>query len=134
MAFASLGLAVPAASAAPKAETGSYTVELAVKPSYRTGEVGLVELVIFAKRGYKINDKYPTKFTVDPPPSGLAIPQKILRHADGQFNSSRGVLKLKILPSKRGIVTVGGNASFSVCSESACIVGKKHLDVVVRVK
>jgi len=123
----------PAARAAPKAETESYTVTLSAQRSYKVGQPGFVELVIAAKPGFKINDQYPTKFVADPAPAGVTIPEKTLRGGRGAFTPKRGVLKLKLIPSKRGSARISGNAAFSVCNETACIVGKKHLDVVVTI-
>jgi hypothetical protein len=120
-------------SGAPQEETTQYVVKLAARDKYKAGEPGFVEVVIVPKQGYKINDKYPTKFTADSAPSGVVIPKAVLKVGDGVFSERRGVLKLKIIPSKPGAVKVGGNASFSVCSESACIIGKKHLDVSLQV-
>jgi hypothetical protein len=132
--FALASLLVAASSSgASKEETETYSVGLVAKPSYAAGRVGVVEIVIDSKAGYKINDKYPTKFTVDPAPSGLSIPKKVLRTADGAFTEKRGVLKLQFVPSQAGKLKLGGQASFSVCSASACVVGKKHLEVVVNV-
>lgn len=122
------------AGAAAKAETDSYTVTLSAQPSYKVGKAGFVEVVIVAKPGFKINAEYPTKFVADPAPSGVSIPDKTLRSAQGTFTKSRGVLKLKVIPSKKGSARISGNAAFSVCNESACIVGKKHLDVTVTIR
>lgn len=118
--------------AAPKAEKDSYTVRLAAKRKYQKGKPGIVEVVIVPKAGYKVNEKYPTKFTADEAPPGVAIPERVLRPKEGALKKDRGVLELTIIPSKAGSMKVGGDAAFSVCSETACIVGKEHLDVVVR--
>ena len=132
--LAALAGATPApSSGAPQEETTEYVVKLAAQQSYKAGQPGVVEIVIVPKTGYKINDKYPTKFTADSAPNGVVIPKAILKVADGVFSAHRGVLKLKVIPSKPGAIKVGGNASFSVCSASACIVGKKHLDVNLQV-
>ena len=122
------------AGAAAKAETDSYTVTLSAQQSYKVGKAGFVEVVIVAKPGFKINEQYPTKFVADAAPSGMSIPDKTLRVSQGTFTKSRGVLKLKVIPSKKGSARISGNAAFSVCNESACIVGKKHLDVTVTIR
>ena len=106
----------------------------AAQPRYQTGKPGYVEIVIVPKPGFKINEQYPTKFTADPAPKGVAIPGKTLRTGDGTFSAKRGVLRLKVIPSKAGSATIGGSASFSVCNETSCIVGKQHLDVQLRVQ
>jgi hypothetical protein len=127
-----LGLfASSSGAAAPKAEKASYTVRLSAKPKYKKGQPGIVEFVIVPKAGYKVNDKYPTKFTVNEAPSGVRILEKVATPKDGAMTKHRGVVELKIIPSKAGTMKVGGDAAFSVCSETACIVGKEHLDVVV---
>ncbi len=122
-----------AADAATKAETDSYTVTLSAQRSYKVGQAGFVEVVISAKPGFKINEQYPTKFVADPAPAGVVIPEKTLRSAQGKFTKDRGVFRLKVIPSKKGSARISGNAAFSVCNESACIVGKKHLDVTVTI-
>jgi hypothetical protein len=127
-------LLVASSGAAPEAQTESYSVRLSPKPGYKAGQAGTIEIVIVPKSGYKMNEKYPTKFTADEAPAGLVFRNKVVKPAEGAFTNNRGVLKLQIVPSKSGAVKVGGNAAFSVCSHSACIVGKQHLDVVVHVR
>ena len=129
LSFASGGTA----DAAARAETDSYKVTLSAQRSYKVGQAGFVEVVIVAKPGFKINEQYPTKFVADPAPAGVSIPEKTLRSAHGKFTKDRGVLKLKLIPSKKGSARISGNAAFSVCNDAACIVGKKHLDVTVTI-
>src|SRR5437764_600493 len=121
-----LGLFISAPGfAAPKAEKPSYTVRLAAKAKYKKGHPGVVEIVIEPKAGYKVNDKYPTKFTADDAPAGVKIPERVAKPKDGAITKHRGIVELRIIPSKAGSMKVGGDAAFSVCSETACIVGKE---------
>src|SRR5829696_4181543 len=56
-----------------------FVVWLQPAGSYRAGEQGSVEVVLSCKGEWHCNEKYPMKFTCDPPASGVSYPQPVVR-------------------------------------------------------
>jgi hypothetical protein len=126
----------PAQSAKPSkgsdVSAASFSTWLQSAGSYETGKQGTVTAVLVAKAPYKCNAKYPYKFKLDAPSSGVSYPESTVRGM--QVSPKRSSMSIPFLPTQTGKATISGQLSFSICTEERCVIEKRKLSVTVDVK
>jgi hypothetical protein len=124
-----------AAPAAPKFEAEAYEVKLEAAGDYAKGKEGVVKVVLTARKGYHVNDKYPTKFTTQSPAAdGMSYPKPVVKKDDGKFEQLKAELPIPVIPTKAGQLNVAGVFAFGVCNESRCLNEKLPLELTISVK
>lgn len=140
---ASLVLGASAASATPAApravELATNRVvdeafELTLRPvgTYHVGSAAKAEIVLVARKGYKVNDKYPTKFRFDPS-SQVKLDDDVVQKDAFRIEGNRGIMTLKFTPHSAGKKKVLGEFKFSVCTNDRCLVEKRDLALTLTV-
>jgi hypothetical protein len=149
-ASAAAGPAAPATPAAPagdsptpptageKAASSRVTesqFEVAIAPSgaYQAGKEGTVEIVLQAKAPFHVNDQYPIKFKVKEGP-GVKYAAAVVGKDKAKVEQMKATMPVLFVPEAAGKHSVGGQLSFSVCTEENCLMEKRDLSVVVDVK
>jgi hypothetical protein len=128
---------------APSVSTGSYDLELRPVGTLAAGKEGAFEIVLTAKGEYHVNGEYPVKLQLFDVP-GAKLPKTKLEKAKdpAPFTTTpcpKGehacTLKVTVpvTPEAAGSIKVGGEISFSVCTEQTCLTEKKKLERVVPV-
>jgi hypothetical protein len=102
--------------------------------SYRAGEQGSVEVVLSCKGEWHCNEKYPMKFTCDPPAGGVSYPQPVVRRDAMSIGPERATGRIPFVATSAGQARVSGKLSFSVCTETQCVVESRPLTATVSVQ
>jgi hypothetical protein len=121
--------AAPVVTGAPSAAEG-FSVYLQARASYRRDEPSSVQAVLVAKDPFHCNEKYPYKFTLDPPSAGIKYDAQVVRGMS--IGAKRSVMTIPFVASQSG--QVAGELAFSVCTESKCLLEKRRLSVRVNVQ
>ena len=124
--------AAPTLSPAPEFHGEEFDVSIAPAGAYASGKPGVAQIVLVAKEGYHVNDKYPYKFKVVDSP-GIAYKALVYTKDDVAFEEKRATMKVEFTPDSAGNKTIGGNFAFSVCSAEHCLVEKRDLSLAVAV-
>ena len=125
----------PAQVAASSFDKDAYTVKITAPASCKAGSECKAEITLKAKGEYHINDKYPLKFKApDTAPDGVTFTKATLKREDGKFAEKEGSLPIGFTATKAGKVSIGGNFSFGMCKDEACLMEKVDLTVDVDVK
>ncbi len=92
------------------------------------GEEGQVVVTVKAKDGYKINDKYPHKVSLESPPAGLDVPLKTIAKKDAQLNGDKSITyTIPATATKVGEYELKGTIRLSVCNEDTCRMAKEPM-------
>jgi len=110
----------------------SYETWLETTGGYSSGANASVIAVVDAKPPYKCNAKYPYKFVLDPPGSGVSYPSSTVRGM--RVDGKHATMPIPFVATTAGSHTVGGTLSFSTCTEDKCLVDKARLSVVVEIR
>jgi hypothetical protein len=114
---------------AAKEDEGPPAFEVDVKDwEGPTGEEGQVVVTVKAKTGFKINDKYPHKVTLDAPPDGVSLPMTTIAKKDAQLNGDKSITyTIPATCSKAGQYKLSGVVKLSVCNEETCRMAKEKI-------
>lgn len=122
-------------AASSKVDKDPYTVELKAPASCKAGSECKAEISLQAKLEFHVNDKFPIKFKgADPPGEGVSYTKGIVKKEDGKFGEKSGTLPIGFTVAKAGKARVGGVFSFSVCTETNCLMEKIEVEVEVEAK
>jgi hypothetical protein len=125
----------PLASPPPSADTDPrFAVWLQPSGTYRAGEQGSVEVVLTCKGDWHCNEKYPIKFTCDAPTADVTYPQPVVRKDAISVNPQRASARVPFLPAAAGPARVSGKLSFSVCTETQCVIETRPVAATVTVQ
>ncbi|MEJ7729556.1 MAG: hypothetical protein WKG00_10095 [Polyangiaceae bacterium] len=102
--------------------------------SYRAGQQGSVEVVLSCKGDWHCNEKYPMKFTCDAPVGGVSYPQPVVRRDAMSISAQRATARIPFVASAAGPARVSGKLSFSVCTETQCVMETRPLTAIVSVQ
>ncbi len=92
------------------------------------GEEALVLVTVKAKSGFKINEKYPHKVKLDPPPKGLSLPMLTIRKKDAQVSGDKSITyTIPATAAKAGEYQLSGVVKLSVCNKEQCRMAKEKL-------
>ncbi len=114
-----------------EAASDTYGAWLQAGSKFTAGEPAAVTAVLAARGGFKCNDKYPYKFTLDPAPSGVSYPSTVV--SGMAVSDKRSTMSIPFTPTEKGAKTISGTLAFSVCDADKCLIEKQKLSVTVNV-
>ena len=129
-AITSAAPAPPAMSAGPEVRAKAFTVKL-VGGQAHAGSEDAVEVSVVPAAGYHVNEEYPYKFKLDPPPANVTYPKDIVTEVTR--TAQLATMKIPFVASKEGTVRVSGTCNVSVCNPDQCIIEKVPLATDVTV-
>jgi hypothetical protein len=107
-------------AAAPAAKDTSYNLVLQVPAEAATGKVTVANVKVTPGKGYKVNEEYPTKLTLEAT-DGVTIAKPVMAKADAAaFDKHQLAFDVKLTPTRAGTFTVRGKLSFAVCTDATC--------------
>jgi hypothetical protein len=86
-------------------------------------------VVLQAKAPYHVNPDYPHKFVPSTKGAGVTFPSRVLRGL--VIDGNRGILAVPVTPIAPEPSFVRGEFSFSVCTETKCLLEKQDLAIDV---
>lgn len=117
----------PAApAAASKLSEANFELSMVPSGAYKVGQPGEVTVVLEAKGGFKVNDKYPYKFKLKETP-GVKFASQVVGKDAVKLEPKRATLPVAFTPESGGKHTIGGQLSFSVCTDDKCLIEKREL-------
>ncbi|MBM4364191.1 MAG: hypothetical protein FJ104_16045 [Deltaproteobacteria bacterium] len=122
-----------AAPPGPRIEDAAFRIELRATAPLRQGVAGGAEIVIEPRGEYHSNAEYPYKFRPSRSP-GVAYASAQFSGAAVTVTPARTTLRVELTPATKGPATLGGQLSFSVCSDARCLVEKRELALPVEVE
>ena len=135
-----VGLALALGSGAVRAEGGiagavaSKPYSITVSPvSGSKGQPVKATIVIKPGAGYHMNEEFPTKLKLSPPP-GVTPSKAELTRADAVMSKQECRFELTLTASEAGKKTVAGQLSFAVCTETTCDPQKAPVAIELIVK
>lgn len=94
-----------------------------------------VQVSLQAKAPYHINDSYPHKVkAVLPAPAGVRFPKELVGREEAKLTTSDARFPFPVLFEKAGTATVSMNVSFSVCTDTNCLMEKVALSATLSAK
>ncbi|MBX3126519.1 MAG: hypothetical protein KF718_07365 [Polyangiaceae bacterium] len=109
----------------------SFALSIQAPSPVRQGETASATIVLSAKAPFKCNLKYPYKFTLDAPGSGVSYPTAVVRSMSIAEKTS--TMSVPFSATQKGKGTVSGTLSFSVCTDDKCLIEKRPLAVTVNI-
>jgi hypothetical protein len=125
-------LGAPSPLAKPRFDEPNFALEIKPKGSYKVGEAGAVEVLLDAKKPFKPNDKYPYKLKLAKS-EGVKFPAAVVKKDAVKLEPQRAVMTVALTPETAGKKQVGGQFSFSVCTDEKCLIEKRDLTVEIQV-
>lgn len=122
--------APPATSAGPEVKAKTFTVKL-VGGQAHAGSEDSVEVSVVPAAGYHVNEEYPYKFKLDPPPANVSYPKDVVTEVTR--TPQLATMKIPFTATKEGTVRVSGTCNVSVCNPDQCIIEKVPLATDVTV-
>ncbi len=121
--------AAPAAGKDP-----SYDLALQVPSEGRTGQPVVANVRVTPGKGYKVNEEYPTKLTLEAT-DGVTAAKQVLAKADAAtFDKHQLVFDVKLTPTRSGDFVVRGKLSFAVCTDATCDPKTEQIAINLRAK
>jgi hypothetical protein len=112
-----------AAATAPTAAAGkdsSFSVALEVPADVASGAEAIASVKVLPGAGYKVNEEYPTKLTLQPT-EGVTTAKAVLLKGDAaKFDKHELAFNVKLTPAKAGTYTINGTLAFAVCTDATC--------------
>jgi len=116
------------------ANTPEYTLKLVYPKNLANGASATARVVLTAKKGWKLNEEYPTKLTVVAP-SGTKINKAKQKRTDAvRWAKKSAEWQVQISASGAGTKPFSGKFKFAVCTDTTCDPKKELLAWVVNVK
>jgi hypothetical protein len=104
----------------PAAKDTSFQVALQVPAEATAGAVTVANVRVTPGAGYKVNQEYPTKLTLEAT-AGVATAKTVMLKADAAaFDDHQLAFDVKLTPAQAGTYTVRGTLSFAVCTTATC--------------
>lgn len=112
------------------ASAPAFTLAISAPSPVRAGQSAAATVTLTARAPYHCNDKYPYKFSADPP-AGVSYPAAVVRGM--QVAGARASMAIPFVAGAQGRGTIAGTLAFSVCTADRCLVEKRRLSVTVDV-
>jgi hypothetical protein len=107
-------------AAAPAGKDASFAVAVQVPDSVAAGSAATASVKVTPGAGYKVNQEYPIKLTLDPT-EGVSADKAVLGKADvAAFDEHQLAFAVKLTPTKAGTYTINGKVAFAVCTAATC--------------
>jgi hypothetical protein len=100
--------------------------------SYEIGKPGTLVVRLRAKEPHHINQEYPHKLKLRAT-DGIAYGQLILSREAMTIGPMQLELTVPFTPSRSGVLIVGGDFAFSLCTADRCLMEKRALSVEIKV-
>lgn len=102
------------------AETPTYLVQATLPESTAKGTAAFVTINVTPKTGWKINQEFPTKLTVQAP-SGVKLEKESQGIKEAEtFSEKIATFKVAFNPETAGPKAFAANFSFAVCTDATC--------------
>ena len=109
-----------AAAGAAAGKDTSFSVALEVPANVASGAEAVASVKVTPGAGYKVNEEYPTKLTLQPT-EGVTTAKAVLLKADAaKFDKHELAFNVKLTAAKAGTYTVNGTLAFAVCTDATC--------------
>lgn len=109
-----------AAATAPAGKDSSFSVALEVPADVASGAEAIASVKVLPGAGYKVNEEYPTKLTLQPT-EGVTTAKAVLLKGDAaKFDKHELAFNVKLTPAKAGTYTINGTLAFAVCTDATC--------------
>ena len=125
--------AEPAAAGASQVTDANFELKIAPKGAYEAGKPAEAEIVLDAKPPFHVNDKYPYKFKLKEA-KGLTFPAPLVGKDAVKLEKARATMSVAFTPQSAGKHELGGQFSFSVCTDDKCLIEKRDLSLLVDAK
>jgi len=110
-----------------KVQGDQYTVEIDAA-AVKVGETGAIVVTISPTAGFKLNEEFPTKLTVEDPPEGLSFHAPTLKKSEGRLDDKGNfTFRMPVVASRAGEFAVEAKLKFSVCTADKCVVQRQAL-------
>ncbi len=94
---------------------------------------GHFRVTVIAKGGFKVNENYPHKLTLDTPAKPISLPKTHWKKRDVQFKGTQQFFyKIPVTASKAGTYPIVGKIQLSVCTANTCVIKKKTLSFPIK--
>jgi hypothetical protein len=113
----------------PRQTDTAFAVWLEGPARVAPGAQASARVRVHANEPYKVNDKYPAKFTWDST-GALSVSDTTVRGLG--ISGKDGTLPLSFKPNQPGPLTLSGTLSFSVCTDANCRVEKRKLQLAIQ--
>jgi hypothetical protein len=121
----------PAGAAGSKVSEDTFELVMTPKGPYKAGQAGEVTVVLEAKGAFHVNDKYPYKFKVKET-AGVKFPGPVVSKDAVKLEEKRATLPVGFTPEAAGKHSIGGQLSFSVCTDDKCLIEKRELALEIQ--
>lgn len=128
------GAAAPAVASEPRAKDTSYDLALAQPAEGSAGAVMVASVKVTPGKGYKVNEDYPTKLTLEATDGVSALKQTLGKSDAAAFDKHQLVFDVKLTPARAGDFTVRGKLSFAVCTDATCDPKSETIAINLRAK
>jgi hypothetical protein len=118
-------------TASSRISESNFELSMAPKGPYKVGQAGEVSVLLEAKAGFKVNDKYPYKFKLKEAP-GVKFPAPVVGKDAVKLEEKRATLPVHFTPEAAGKHSIGGQLSFSVCTDDKCLIEKRDLALEIQ--
>jgi len=120
-----------ATAASSKVRESNFELSMTPQGAYKVGQTGEVSVLLEAKAGFKVNDKYPYKFKVKET-KGVKFPAMVVGKDAVKLEEKRATLPVQFTPEAAGKHSIGGQLSFSVCTDDKCLIEKRDLALEIQ--
>ncbi len=124
----------PGANAPPAAQFDESAFSLKMDPRvpYEVGKPGVVVVQLKAKAPHHINQEYPHKLKLKAS-EGVTYPQPVLSREAMKIAPMLAELTVPFTPNRSGMLAIGGDFAFSLCTTDRCLMEKRPLAVSINV-
>jgi hypothetical protein len=122
----------PSPLAKARFDEPNFALEMKSRGSHKVGQASAVEIVLDAKKPFKPNDKYPYKLKLAKS-DGVKFPGPIVKKDAVKLEEQRAVMTVGLTPESAGKKRIGGQFSFSVCTDDKCLIEKRDLALEIQV-
>jgi pyruvate/2-oxoglutarate dehydrogenase complex dihydrolipoamide acyltransferase (E2) component len=113
-------------AAASKVSESNFDLSITPKGAYKVGQAGEVTVLLEAKPPFKVNDQYPYKFKLKEA-QGIKFPGPVVGKDAVKLEKTRVTMPVLFTPEAAGKHSIGGQLSFSVCTDDKCLIEKRDL-------
>lgn len=128
------GTDAPAGAGEPRAKDTTYDVALVQPAEGAAGSVMVANVKVTPGKGYKVNEDYPTKLTLEATDGVTAAKQSLGKADAAAFDKHQLVFAVKLTPARAGEFTVRGKLSFAVCTDATCDPKSETIAINLRAK
>jgi hypothetical protein len=118
-------------AAVSKVSEANFELTMTPKGAYKVGQAGEVTVLLEAKGAFKVNEQYPYKFKLKET-QGIKFPGPVVGKEAVKLEHKRVTLPVGFTPEAAGKHSIGGQLSFSVCTDDKCLIEKRDLALEIQ--